>query len=102
MTQDHELIRLRKQMDDVNHRLVDVLHERAQLSSLIGSHKHANGLEILDPAREQSMEQELMRKLPPNGFSATALQTILHAVFAASRDIVAKPQDDQTPPELET
>ena len=98
MTQDQELIRLRRQMDDVNHRLVTVLHERAQLSFLIGSYKHANGLEIIDPAREQSMQQDLMRKLPTTGFSAPALETILQAVFAASREIVAGPHKSPTPP----
>lgn len=98
MTQDRELIRLRQRMDELNHRLVNVLHERAHLSFLIGSHKHANGLKIIDPAREQSMQQTLMRELPTQGFSATALETILQAVFAASRDIVAKPYDTPLPP----
>lgn len=98
MTQDQELIRLRQQMDDVNHRLVNVLHERAQLSFLIGSHKHANGLEIVDPEREQSMQQDLMRELPAQGFSAMALEKILQAVFAASREIVARPHNKPMPP----
>ena len=98
MTQDQELIRLRQQMDEVNHRLVHVLHERAQLSFLIGTHKHAHGLQIIDPAREQSMQQALIRELPIQGFSASALETILQAIFAASRDIVAKPYANRMPP----
>tara|TARA_R110002072_G_scaffold46591_2_gene128853 strand:+ start:26216 stop:26497 length:282 start_codon:yes stop_codon:yes gene_type:complete len=93
MTSDPELLRMREQMDDVNLRLVHVLHERARLSRRIGARKQTKALTVIDPAREQEMLARLLRELPPDGFSEAALTSILRAVFAASRDLVAAPND---------
>lgn len=92
MSTDPELNHLREQMDDVNQRLVDVLHERARLSRCIGSHKQSEGLSVVDAVREQAMLKALLRDLPPNGLPEAALATILGSVFVASRELVASPK----------
>ena len=86
-----ELAALRAQMDQVNGRLVDVLHERARLSRRIGSHKCAEGIAVIDPEREQVMLQSLLQALPADGFPEASLTKILRAVFDASRELVARP-----------
>jgi chorismate mutase len=91
MNNDPELRALRNQIDDINQRLVQVLHERASIVRRIGVHKLATGMAIVDSAREQTMLRELMSEIPANGYSATALQSILRAVFEASRELVAAP-----------
>ena len=92
MTTDPELNRLRQQMDAVNQRLLDVLHERARLSRRIGSHKQSEALAVVDQVREQSMLKTLLHDLPPDGFPEDAITTILQSVFAASRELVASPK----------
>lgn len=84
-----ELEPLRAAMDVLNRRLVDVLHERARLCRTIGAIKQAHGAAAADPAREDQMLAGLLRPAPADGFSPAQLATILRAVFAASRDVVA-------------
>lgn len=88
MSADPELELLRKQMDDVNRRLVDALHERANVARRIGVHKRAAGLASIDPARELQMRRSLLQDLPADGFSEPALTAILDAVFEQSRRLV--------------
>jgi chorismate mutase len=89
MSVDPELERLRAAMDAVNSRLVAVLHERARLCRAIGAWKRAHGVAAVDAAREAEMLSALLRDAPADGFGRDDLRAILHAVFAASRRIVA-------------
>ena len=68
-----ELTRLRAAMDDINHRLTDILHERARLARKIGTIKHATGMTISDPEREQAMLLEMLRDALP------ALARLVHS-----------------------
>lgn len=88
-----DLAAMRTAMDAVNHRLVAVLHERARLCRAIGAWKRAHGVPAADPAREEAMLADLLRTLPADGFSTAQLTTILRAVFAAAREIVAAEPD---------
>lgn len=85
-----ELDALRLAMDVLNRRLVDVLHERARLCRRIGAWKKANGSAAADPVREQQMLAALRAEAPADGFAPAELEPILRAVFAASRDVVAR------------
>lgn len=88
MTDDAELAQLRAQMDEVNRRLVGVLHDRARLCRQIGSWKRRHGVAAIDPAREQAMLAAALEALPPDGFSREQLAAVLRAVFLASREVV--------------
>lgn len=85
-----ELDALRAAMDVLNRRLVDVLHERARLCRRIGTHKRVHGHTAEDPTRERQMLAALLGPAPADGFAAAELETILRAVFTASRDVVAR------------
>ncbi len=85
-----ELDALRAAMDVLNRRLVDVLHERARLCRHIGARKKAHGTAAADPVREQQMLAALLHDAPADGFRAAELEPILRAVFAASREVVAR------------
>jgi 3-deoxy-7-phosphoheptulonate synthase/chorismate mutase len=88
MTVDDELPRLRRQMDELNHRLVAVLHERARLCRAIREAKRRGGREALDPAREQAMQDAVSGLAAPDGFPADSLVRIFAAVLAESRRLV--------------
>ncbi|HIE71377.1 MAG TPA: hypothetical protein EYP98_15075 [Planctomycetes bacterium] len=91
MSNPSELARLRTQMDAVNQRLTDVLHERADPARQIGVVKRAAGMTATDPDREQTMLTAMMGDTPTDGFSKNALEVILRAVLHASRAVVASP-----------
>lgn len=91
MPTDDELVRLRAAMDVCNQRLAAVLHERARLVRQIGVWKQRHGLPAADPVREAQMLAAARAQVPVDGFPPAALQAILAAVFAASRDLAAAP-----------
>ena len=91
MSTDPELTRLRAEMDGINQRLTDVLHERARLARQIGAVKRAAGMTVNDPGREQAMLIKMMRHVPEGGFSRDSLEVILLTVLQASRAVVASP-----------
>lgn len=91
MPTDDELVRLRAAMDVCNRRLAAVLHDRARLVRQIGVWKRQHGLPAVDPSREAQMLAAAGAHAPTDGFPPGALQAILAAVFAASRDLAAAP-----------
>jgi chorismate mutase len=91
-----ELHFMRKAMDAINQKLVAVLHDRARLCRAIGIWKRSRGIAAADPAREDAMLERLLRMPPEDGFTASQLTTILHAVFAASREVVGEAQDGRS------
>lgn len=91
MPTDDELDRLRAAMDVCNRRLAAVLHERARIVRRIGALKAARGLPAADARREADMLAALCALVPADGYPPAALQSILAAVFAASRHLAAAP-----------
>ena len=95
-----ELHELRAAVDDVNRRLVALLHERGRLCRAIGNWKRRHGVAAADPAREAAMRDALLRELPADGYEREQLDAILQALFAASRALVAgNPTPDTGPGE---
>ncbi len=88
MSLDPELAQWRAAIDDVNARLVAVLHERAHLCRAIGAWKRQRGLPGPDADREAEMLAATTRELPAHGFTREQLEPVLRAVFAASRQLV--------------
>ena len=88
MSLDPELAQWRAAIDDVNARMVAVLHERAHLCRAIGAWKRARGMPGPDPEREDEMLAAMTRELPTHGFPREQLEPILRAVLAASRVVV--------------
>ena len=90
MTEPDELESLHTKMDELNDRLVALLHERAELVRTIGRKKIEAGLPPIDPAHELRMLQELTASTPDDGFDRVALQQILDVVLEQSRALLAK------------
>jgi chorismate mutase len=90
MALDPELTQWRTAIDDVNLRLVAVLHERAHLCRAIGAWKKTRGIAGPDPAREAEMLAAMTKTVPKHGFAREQLEPILRAVLAASRELVER------------
>ncbi len=86
---DPTLAQLRHDIDALNARLVELLHERGRLCRAIGAWKAHHGLAAADPQREDAMLAALLQDVPADGYSRAQLEAILRAVFAASRARVA-------------
>ena len=54
---------LRKQMDDVNSRMIDLFAERMEISAQIADYKKENGLPVYDGRREREKMKALTEKL---------------------------------------
>lgn len=89
MPADPTLAQLRHDMDALNARLVELLHERGRLCRAIGAWKAHHGVAAADPTREATMLAALLQETPVDGYSRQQLEAILRAVFAASRARVA-------------
>jgi chorismate mutase len=56
---DPELEALRRQIDQVDTQLLDLIHERIRLVLEVGAHKARRGLSVYDPERERRMLERL-------------------------------------------
>jgi chorismate mutase len=90
MEASQELATLRLAIDEVNHRLAAVLHERAALAHRIGACKRRHGLPLADPTREAAMLAQVRTIAAASGFDADAIARIFATVFAESRAIVER------------
>ncbi|TAJ24787.1 MAG: hypothetical protein EPO68_00965 [Planctomycetota bacterium] len=82
-----EIARLRRQMDELNAELVELLQQRARLALEIGRAKALRALGAEDPARERAMLRRAVSFAPP-GFARRELSHLLRGVFAASRALI--------------
>ena len=82
---------LRAKIDEIDHRLVALLNERAEIAREIGRLKSQMGHTIIDPAREQAV---LDRVAAANRgpLSQEALQSIYTAIISASRALQHRPR----------
>lgn len=78
-----DLTELRRRIDEVDTKLLELLNQRADLVHEVGEVKRSNGLEIYAPAREEALLQSLEKKskgrLPPS-----ALRAIYREIMSAS------------------
>ncbi len=78
------LIRLRKQIDQIDQKLLKLLNQRARCAIHIGEIKRREGRPIVDGARETEIMRRLtrMNKGPvPSG----AVRQLFHGIFRLSR-----------------
>ncbi len=77
-----ELGDLRKQIDEINLKLVALLAERASLAQAIGRLKHAGGAPIYQPAREREVIERVVAR-NPGPLSADHLRRIFTEIISA-------------------
>lgn len=77
---------LRKEIDKINEKILELLNSRSELVNRIGGIKREKGLPVYDPSREAAIVEELLRK---NGgpLSDAAVKEIFRKIFAVSREL---------------
>ncbi|MFO1055252.1 MAG: chorismate mutase [Planctomycetota bacterium] len=80
---------LRDSVDDVDHRLLRLLHERARLVARIGTRKRALGLPAVDRAREAAMAA-LHARSDAKGLSPGELRRLVAVARRVFRGIASR------------
>lgn len=80
---------LRRRMDALNRRLLELLERRTRLARSIGRAKAAAGLAASDPARERTMLADLL-DAASGDLPRRDLERIFRGVFRASRAAVVR------------
>jgi len=75
---------LRKKIDQIDIKIVELLDERAKVVKEIGEHKKANGIPIYQPERERQVK-ELALSHSKKLFPAAALMQIFTEIVSAAR-----------------
>lgn len=60
-----DLDELRRQIDQVDSRLLELIHERVRLVLLVGAYKARHGLAVYDPERERRLLERLTALAQP-------------------------------------
>ncbi|MGP4108267.1 bifunctional 3-deoxy-7-phosphoheptulonate synthase/chorismate mutase [Virgibacillus sp. L01] len=82
----NEMDELRRQLDDVNTELLDLITNRAKIVQQIGKIKHKQSIKRFDPVRERKMLDELTER--NNGpFENSTIEHIFKEIFKASLEL---------------
>lgn len=82
----NELEKLRKQLDELNLELLELINKRAELVQEIGKVKKAQGMSKFDPVRERDM-LNLIAENNKGPFETSTLQHIFKEIFKASLEL---------------
>lgn len=78
------LQQLRRQIDDVDRRILPLLNRRARLAVRVGQLKQRQGLKLFDPARERAILRRLS-EANPGPLSAEAVRAIYREILRQAR-----------------
>ncbi len=83
---NQELEALREKLNDINHNLLQLLSERAEIAQQIGHVKQKQGIPKYDPEREKKMLEQLVAE--NNGpFDDATIKHLFKQIFKASLDL---------------
>lgn len=86
MDQSKNLEQLRGRLSEINHNLLHLLSERAQITQEIGQIKDKQGVPKFDPVREKEMLEELTAA-NPGPFQDDAIKLLFKQIFQASLNL---------------
>lgn len=86
MTSASELDTLRRAIDEVDRRILELVAERVSIVLQVGDYKRRNGLPVYDPERERSMLERLARCAEPP-LDADTVRRIFERLVDESRRI---------------
>ncbi len=92
MSPQDQLNRLRREMDELNHEMLDLLSRRGTLAVEIGKIKRLQGVERYDPVREREM-LDFIAASNQGPFETSRLQHIFKEVFKASAELQGEDRD---------
>ncbi len=95
VTIDPELDALRRAIDDVDRRILDLIAERVGIVLKVGDFKRRRSLPIYDPERERTMIEQLIQ-VAPQPLNAEIVRRIFERVIDESRRI--EQHNSQFPP----
>jgi len=83
---ESDLAGLRKAIDAVDSRLLELIAERIRLVLAVGAYKAAHNLPIYDPERERQLLERLTRS-PPPPLEADTVRRIFERLIDESRTL---------------
>jgi chorismate synthase len=78
---------LRGEIDWVDHRLIQLLARRNEISAKIGQYKGVEGLQVQDPSREEKVIKERTEWATGLGVDRELIKDLFHRIMKASREI---------------
>lgn len=79
-----KIVQLRKQLDEVDDKLLGVLAERFRVTDEIGRHKHQHGIGVVDTTREKTHFTNLSRLAVELGIEAGFIRQLMRLVIDQS------------------
>ena len=91
MSQDPRpnLAALRAQIDDLDHRIIELLSQRMQVVSELSGVKRAEGLRVRDPVRERAVLEDRTQVGAQHGLSRELIESTFRVIMRASREYQA-------------
>jgi len=89
-----ELDVLRKQVDEINEKILHLISERGRLVQKIGKLKHAQGINRFDPERERVMLDRLL-SLNKGPFKDATIEHIFKEIFKAALELQESDQKSE-------
>ena len=86
VTGESDLETLRRAIDDIDQRILELVAERVRLVLAVGDHKRKNGLAVYDPERERALLDRLCKAAPATLDSDT-VRRIFERLIDESRRI---------------
>lgn len=83
------LVDLRAQIDDLDHRIIDLLAQRMRVVSELSAVKRAEGLRVRDPARERAVLEDRTQIGAQHGLSRELIESTFRVIMRASREYQA-------------
>jgi 3-dehydroquinate dehydratase-1 len=92
---DDDLEKVRAEIDDTDSEILRFLNRRMELALRIGRIKASKGMPLFHPEREQIVFQHILNR-NQGPLSEELLRSIYREIFAASRLIQYRPEEDRT------
>ncbi len=84
MTSSKGLDNLRKEIDDIDRKILELVNKRGEIALEVSRHKKENSLSVYDPARERQIERKL-RESNPGPLSDDCVVSIFRQIIAGCR-----------------
>jgi chorismate mutase len=87
----------RRRIDEIDQKLVELLNERARCAAEIGREKHAKGLPVYQPERENEILANVERK-NPGPLADTAIRRLFERIIDEARSLERAAQHEDAKP----
>lgn len=84
-----KLAGLRQEIDQLDHQLVELLHQRMEAVAQVAGAKRILGISVRDPQRETALLEDRIRIGTEKGLSADSVDSIFRLILSASREYQA-------------